>query len=389
MSKRKPRPTQRARRARAERLRTLALCAISLGLGALASWYALRHAPSAAARHSARGALDPVSTPPTAYDWSAQPEPAFPIPAYAQFLSDVLLVIDPGHVGQRDPGGNWKRGPTGLREAVVNLNVALYLREFLLASGARVILTREQDQSLNLSDPDDLSDRAEIANAARADLLISIHHNAADGPKPNYTSLYYHMNPDHSPASLCAARHLLTGLNDALRLDDQKGCALAADTLIYPKSGFALLRQARVPAVLVESSFHTNPEEEQRLRDPVYNRREAYGLFLGLARWAQAGLPRVTLAERSPRAGKPIVVRLDDGLTSRGGFGGNAPKIIRSSLRVELDGAAAHYTANWTTREIAVTPPARGPRKLELLVDFENVFGQRVLHPRFSVDVAE
>ncbi len=387
MSSQRRRLGKRAARARAQRVRAGVLCLLSAAAGAFAVWYVETYRLPTVVTHRYVGtALNPLTTPAGNYDWSTQPEPAFPVPAYSQFLRDVLIVLDPGHVGQRDPGGNWKRGPTGLREAVVNLNVALYLREFLQAAGARVILTRDEDKSRNLSDPEDLASRAEVANAARADLLISLHHNAADSAKANYTSLYYHMSPDRSPASLCAARYLLTGLNDALRLEDQKGCALAPDTLIYPKSGFGVLRQAEVPAVLVESSFHTNPEEEERLRDPVYNRREAYGLFLGLCRWAQAGLPRVAPTERRVRNGKPIVIRLDDGLTGRGGFGGNTPKIFQDSLRVEIGDAAVPFSVNWATRELTVNPTrARG--SVDVYVDFENVFGQHVLHPRVSVEL--
>ena len=56
------------------------------------------------------------------------------------------------------------------------------------------------------------------------------------------------------------------------------GLPLMSDQLMY-RDGFAVLRHAEVTAVLCESSFYTNPEEEQRLRDPEHNLREAYGMF--------------------------------------------------------------------------------------------------------------
>lgn len=335
----------------------------------------------------ARVAGDPVYMPAERYDWTRQPEATFPIPPYAAHLRGVRIVLDPGHVGQRDPGGGWKRGPTGLREAEVNLRVAMFLRDFLKAVEADVRLTRAEDRSLNLPDDDDLLARAEVANRAAADLFLSIHHNSAASETANYTTVFYHRDPEHSPASLCAARWILSGLNDALRLEQQVGCALVSDLAIYKNAGFGVLRHARVPAVLSEASFFSNPDEEERLRDPLYNRREAYGLFLGLARWAQAGLPRVRLVMpdgRQVSADGAWIVELDDGLIGRSGPGGEGLRMLEDSLRVEWSGAAARYELDRKRRRIRVFPPAAPALPRELTVDFVNIFGQHVLHPRLE-----
>ncbi|TWT40375.1 N-acetylmuramoyl-L-alanine amidase AmiA [Phycisphaerae bacterium RAS1] len=324
---------------------------------------------------------DPLRAEPAEFTWEQHPEAAFPLPPYAAFLRDATIVIDPGHGGREDRP-NWKRGPTGLREEVVNLSVALHLRDFLRAAGANVIMTRERDVYLDKADAVDLKMRAEIANRARADLLLSIHHNSAERAEANYTSVFYHGDPDDSPASVCAARHILAGLNDALRLSQHIECAALSDTVIYPKVGFAVLREAQVPAVLAESSFHSNPDEEARLRDPIYNRREAYGLFIGLARWAQAGLPRVKLlgAERRRDNQTDVVIELDDGLSKRGGMAARSRKIIEQSISVRWGGAALPFSVDWEKRQLRMTLPA-GAASKTLRVDFENVFGQHVLHP--------
>ncbi len=334
--------------------------------------------------------VDPLRSLPSDYEWTAQLAPTFPVPPYAHLLRDVTIVLDPGHGGRADRKG-WKRGPTGLREAEVNLRVALFLRDFLETVGAGVVLTRTSDVYL---DPDiqiDLCKRIEIANQLRADLFLSIHHNGDDhSSDANYTSVFYHATPDHSPASLDAARHLLTGLNDALRLEQHLGCALVSDYAIFPGRGFAVLRQAEVPAVLSEASFHSNPEEERRLRDPVYNRCEAYGLFLGLARWAQAGLPRVRLIEPADRrvgAAKTIVIRLDDGLSDRGGLGTNLPQVEVGTLAVEIAGRPVPYAADFANKQLRIEPTRDVIRKGgRLYVDFANVFGQHVLHPWIELE---
>jgi N-acetylmuramoyl-L-alanine amidase len=328
---------------------------------------------------------DPLRTPPQAYRWADLPEPAFPIPPFANRLAGVKIVLDPGHGGRGDRP-NWKRGPTGLREEEVNLAVAHYLREFLEAVGAKVVMTRTDDTCLDPDEKIDLARRIEIANQLRADLFISIHHNAASEPGPNYTTIYYHGDPDASPASRCAARYLLTGLNDTLRLEQHVPCALLSDRLRY-QNGFYVLREARVPAVLVEASFHSNPQEERRLRDPLYNRREAYGYFLGLARWAQAGLPRIRLLEPSEDAvgpGKTVVIGLDDGL------GGNSAGIVASSLVVRVNGEPTRFSLDSHRSRVQLVLPSRlKGSTVPVYVDFQNVFGQHVLHPQLELSLAD
>ncbi len=354
-------------------------------LGGCAAWLALRERPAPAAT---AGRPAPRRTPSEEFRWTDVPAPDFPIPPYARFLKDVVVVLDPGHVGQRDPGGTWKRGPTGLREAEVNLRVARFLRELLEAAGARATLTRDADEPLDLPDQEDLRQRAQVANELHADLFLSIHHNANGKPQPNYTSLFFHAAPGYPLASQCAARHLLTGLNDALRLEQHLECAVLDDDVLY-KEGLAVLRAADVPAVLSEASFHSNPEEEQRLRDPLYNRREAYGLFIGLARWAQAGLPRVQVVRIDRESAKgPLeaLVALDDGLGGRGGWGAERSKIVPTSLVALIDGKPARHTFDAKTGRLRVTLPSdRRATAKELFVDFETTLGQHVLHPRMRL----
>lgn len=329
--------------------------------------------------------LDPLAAP-QKFAWTKQPPATFPIPPYARYLEGVKIVIDPGH-GGRSEQANWKRGPTGLQEAEVNLRVAQFLRDFLLAVQADVRLTRDADIALDPEISKDNTKRIDLANGLGADLFLSIHHNAADTPNANYSTLFFHDAAECSPASRCAARYLLTGLNDALRLPEQLPAAVLSDRLLY-KNGLLVLREARVPAVLGEASFHSNPQEEQRLRDPVYNRREAYGYFLGLARWAQAGLPRVRLVGPGNGGGRSetVIVALDDGLNGRGGWGSDSLRIATESITAKLDGANVTFTLEHSGKQLRVNLP-RGRKSGRLVVDFENVFGQHVLHPGLPVEL--
>lgn len=364
------------------------IAAAMLGATLIAAWMGRSPSggaapqPSAAADHS-----NAVHAPPTAFAWNDPPAPSFAIPPFASHLKGLTIVLDPGHVGQTEKGKpkGWKRGPTGLREAEANLRVAQFLREFLETAGANVILTRDRDVDLGLPDDVDLRQRADIGNRADADLFLSIHHNAAASPNANYTTVFYHGGEDRSPASLPAARHILAGLNDALRLEQHLGCAVTSDYALHDGDGFAVLRMSKGPAVLSEASFHSNPEEEQRLRDPLYNRREAYGLFLGIARWAQAGLPSVRLVQPADgrlQRGKQVVLSFDDGVSRRGGLGSQTPKILEDSVVVYLGGERVEATVDAKRCEIRFTPPESAIGKQSVAyVDFETVTGQHVLRP--------
>ena len=372
-------------------LRQLAVPVLAAAMGGAIVWlcfWALKLNPPA---QPARP--DPLISGFEAYEWLTPPEPEFPLPPYAKFLADVTIVLDPGHGGRGERQG-WKCGPTGLREAEVNLRVARFLRDFLSKAGADVVLTRAEDVYLDSDYKADLRARIEIANELRADLFLSIHHNGNDhSPAANYTSIFYHATPDYDLAVLDAGRYLLAGLDDALRLEQQLACGLVSDYTIFPGTGFAVLRAAEVPAILTESSFHSNPVQEQLLRDPVYNRREAYGLFLGLARWARAGLPRIRLIEPKDyqmKPGQPIVIGLDDGLSGRGGFGLDLSQIQGGSLYVEWADTRVGFSADLSKREIRITPTREMlQRGAHLRVMFANTFGQHVLHPWLLLDPAE
>ncbi|MBT9139958.1 MAG: Germination-specific N-acetylmuramoyl-L-alanine amidase [Dehalococcoidia bacterium] len=95
-------------------------------------------------------------------------------------LSGQTVVLDPGHGGY-DPGV-WRNK---LAEKTLTLNIALILRDYLQATGARVVMTRETDRDLlvlptaGAKKQRDMQNRLKIITDADPILLISIHLNAA------------------------------------------------------------------------------------------------------------------------------------------------------------------------------------------------------------------
>ena len=287
-------------------------------------------------------------------EWHKSSQADFAIPPYARYLEGIKICLDPGHGGQAHLL-NYKRGPTGLREAEVNLRVALYLREFLRDAGTIVFMTRTDDSFVSIPD------RSELANKNAVDFFISLHHNFFSNPETNYTSTWYHQDADDSRVSLDLARYVQQSVADTLQLPQFPPTGLYSDRLVIP-SGFGVLRQTKRPAILVEASFYSNPEEEQRLKKESYNKREAYGYFLGIARYVAAGFPKGILLTPAPESSVEtrtprIQIRVADGLHERGAWMLKRQQVFSDSIRVKLDGVVIPHQYLRTENLIVITPP--------------------------------
>ena len=287
-------------------------------------------------------------------EWHKLSQANFAIPPYARYLEGIKICLDPGHGGQAHLP-NYKRGPTGLREAEMNLRVALYLHEFLREAGAVVFMTRTDDSFVSIPD------RSELANKNAVDFFISLHHNFFSNPETNYTSTWYHQDADDSRASLDLARYVQQGVADTLRLPQFTPTGLYSDRLVIP-SGFGVLRQTKRPAILCEASFYSNPEEEQRLRKESYNKREAYGYFLGIARYVAAGFPKGVLLTPAPESSVEtktprIKIRVADGLHERGAWMLKRQQVFSDSIRVKLDGVIVPHQYLRAEDLIVIIPP--------------------------------
>ena len=298
-------------------------------------------------------------------------------PSYTRHLKGFKICLDPGHGGQKHIS-DYKRGPTGVREADVNLQVALHLQNILQEVGAIVIMTRVDDSYVSLTT------RSQIANESDADFFISLHHNGIDNPETNYTSTWYHGDADDSRQSLDLARYVQQGVSDALQLPSSPATGLFSDKLVTT-SGFGVLRLTKCPAVLCEASFLSNPEEEARLKKDDYLRKEAYGYFLGLARYVAAGFPKGVLVEpqpetviqtRTPR----LQIRVMDGLHQRGAWMLKRQQVFTDSIRVKVDGITVPYRYDRNTDMITVVieePLANGVHFVQ--TELVNYYGNHSL----------
>lgn len=197
------------------------------------------------------------------------------IGAQMKGLSGKTIVVDPGHAsvqvgGWPDPGALGSR--TKIQEKDINLAIALKLKTLLEQNGAKVILTHTGQTTLSLAG------RAAVANNLPADIFVSIHSNW------NYkSSVSGHTTYYYAPASNAA---LYAQLNERQRLASlvQKEMVKSAgrkDNGIL-QDNFAVLRETRVPSILVETAYLSNWEEEQLLSQDWFRQNIAIGICNGI-----------------------------------------------------------------------------------------------------------
>jgi len=185
------------------------------------------------------------------------------------------VVIDPGH-GSIQPGNQWSDpgaiGPSGLREADVVLDIGQRLKVLLENQGARVVMSRTSDTNLSLEG------RAKLANDLFADVFVSIHVNASPGESLWGTTTYFYAPPGTDIGMQRSAR-----TNLAQCIQNRLIQRLERNNLGVREENFAVLRYTRVPSVLVETAFISNPVEEVLLADEGFRQQAALGIMEGLA----------------------------------------------------------------------------------------------------------
>jgi N-acetylmuramoyl-L-alanine amidase len=193
------------------------------------------------------------------------------------------VVLDPGH-GGHDKGAVSRYG----YEKNFALDVTRKLRPLLQAKGLRVIMTREGDYFVPLEV------RAQIANAARDSIFVSIHFNATDRD-PNATGFeIFSFTPRGAPSTSDNSVALSA-------LDIQAGSTVDAQSMalsscIYhsllghipefdrgiKRARFAVLRLTRVPAVLIEGGFLTERGESELIAKSDWRAKLAQSISVGI-----------------------------------------------------------------------------------------------------------
>ena len=188
--------------------------------------------------------------------------------------SDVKIVLDPGH-GGKDPGA--VNRTTGEREKDIIIPIHRKLESKLVNNGYTVISTNPNDQYISTWK------RAEIANGEDAHMFLSIHANSApnssstsgietfyaprDTVKTKYDPQFPFANSVHSEL-IKATGAINRGLKSGPRL--------------------IVVREARMPAALVEVGFVSSEEEVKLLTDDNYQNLIVDGLYSGITNYIKS-----------------------------------------------------------------------------------------------------
>ena len=179
------------------------------------------------------------------------------------------IVIDPGHGGS-DPGAI---GIGGLREADVVLDVSKIVEKLLSERGVKVSLTRNNEVEL------DLPPRVSFANYKNVDIFVSIHANASRGKRRDINGLetfYY-----RGWRGRLLAKKIQKQILSVSPGSPDRG---------VKQGRFYVIKNTRMPAVLVEIGFLTGRLDARRLEKNSHRKRVAYAIAKGILEYlSQAG----------------------------------------------------------------------------------------------------
>jgi N-acetylmuramoyl-L-alanine amidase len=215
----------------------------------------------------------------------------------------MTICLDPGH-GGKDSGNR-----VGLHyEKNYTLPLAFEVRDQLKNLGFNVILTRSTDTFV------DLPVRPAIANSRSADLFVSLHFNATtNNPNAILGPETYCITPvgaassnaqgevgnyGPTPANHFGNKSLLL----AYQVEKSLVQNLGAEDRGVRRARFAVLRDATMPAILIEGGYMTSPVEGKKIYDAAYRKQMAAAIVKGILAYqklnAPATLPKVTSSNK-------------------------------------------------------------------------------------------
>lgn len=192
------------------------------------------------------------------------------------------IVIDAGHGGAypdpRADSGAVARDSKGkiiFREKDFNLSMALLLASRLQELGAEVVLTRSTDVYIPLYN------RTRIANQAEADIFISIHANSGSSSS-NGTETIKNTSSSSSKPFLKSQAKLRNMLAEAVQKNVVNVIGTKNRGYYEDRRGLAVLRTSRMPSILLEVGFLSNPTEVKKLMSAQFQGKAADGIAAGI-----------------------------------------------------------------------------------------------------------
>jgi N-acetylmuramoyl-L-alanine amidase len=190
------------------------------------------------------------------------------------------VVIDAGHGGE-DPGA--VSDHSGLKEKEVNLIIAMRVKELLEAENYGVVMTREEDvlnyregtRGYDNKRAQDLMNRKKRIDESGADIAVSIHLNKFSQTQYYGAQVFF---PPRSQESKELAEIIQKALREKVDPSNKREALVKDSKLI-------ILRNIKVPTVIVECGFLSNQQEEQKLSDKDYQEQLAQAIKEGIVQY--------------------------------------------------------------------------------------------------------
>ncbi len=222
-------------------------------------------APASARQPAAvkgRGAVKPCRAVP-----APQPIHFSEVPPTKHHVIKPLVMIDPGH-GGKDIGAVSLSKPV-YQEKNLNLASARFLEQFLRQRGYRTLMTRDDDTFLTLEE------RADVSKEKKAQLFVSVHFNSAPNKTAEGIEVFYYKSDkdkERSNKSEALAKAVLANTIETTQ----------ANSRGIKHGNFSVIRNSSIPAILIEGGFLTNDSEMERIKDPTYLKKLAWGIAQGI-----------------------------------------------------------------------------------------------------------
>ncbi len=196
--------------------------------------------------------------------------------ALATSTPSKTVVLDAGH-GGFDGGAV---ADDGTLEKDINLSITLKLKAFLKQGGFNVITIRETDtgiendtsQTIAKRKVSDMKKRLEIINSNPDALFVSIHLNKFTTSSVKGAQVFYSNNREESETLAEAVQKSVKSLLQP----ENKRTIKSADRSIY------LLKNAKIPAVIIECGFLSNQKELLLLKTDEYQKQMAFSIYCGI-----------------------------------------------------------------------------------------------------------
>ncbi|MED4454999.1 N-acetylmuramoyl-L-alanine amidase [Metabacillus fastidiosus] len=175
-------------------------------------------------------------------------------------LEGKIITIDPGH-GGKQPGAIG----FGLKEKDVTLDIGLKVQKLLEAEGAKIVMTRTDDSTV------DLPERTAIAINNKSNIFVSLHMNSSTSGSANGTETYWNEKYQSAESKKLAEKiqkrliELLNTTNRGVKTDN-----------------FYVIKNTTMPSVLVEFGFISNETEAQKMKTDQFRENAAEAILLGI-----------------------------------------------------------------------------------------------------------